>query len=123
MKLFVKLFFFLSAATVAAAVPFRASTALEKKLESAKAEYYRNYDQLEAHFKFAGVLYDAGCLESAFCNAETLLKNKDELSQICDCIFVGTPADGCPSCCGRRTFDTQGPLRAADCRPYRIIYF
>ena len=75
MKQLVKLLFFLSAATLCAAGPFRASTALEKKLESAKAEYYRNYDQLEAHFKFAGILYDAGCLESAFCNAESLLKN------------------------------------------------
>ena len=75
MKIFAKLLLFLSAALLSGAEPFRASTALEKQLESAKAEYYRNYDKVEAHFKFAGILYDAGCLESAFCNTETLLKN------------------------------------------------
>lgn len=75
MKSFAKLLLFSSAVLLAAAEPFRASTALEKQLAAAKAEYYRNYDKIEAHFKFAGILFDTNCLESAFGNAETLLRN------------------------------------------------
>ena len=61
--------------TLTAATPFREATTLEKRLAAAQEECYRNYDMAEAHFKFAGVLYDAGCIESAFANVETLLRN------------------------------------------------
>lgn len=61
--------------TLTAATPFREATTLEKRLAAAQEECYRNYDSAEAHFKFAGVLYDAGCIESAFANVETLLRN------------------------------------------------
>ena len=75
MKPFFYLLTFTLSTILAAVEPFRAPTALEQKLFPAKAEFYRNYDQLEAHFKFANALYEAGCLESAFRNAEVLLKN------------------------------------------------
>ena len=58
-----------------AATPFREPTELEKRLADAKAECCLNYDQAEAHFKFAGVLYDAGCIEAAFANVENLLRS------------------------------------------------
>ncbi len=61
--------------TLTAATPFREATTLEKRFAAAQEECYRNYDSAEAHFKFAGVLYDAGCIESAFANVETLLRN------------------------------------------------
>ena len=61
--------------TLTAAPPFREATELEKHLAAAQEECFRNYDKMEAHFKFAGVLYDAGCIESAFTNVETLLRN------------------------------------------------
>ena len=73
-KFTISLILLLSNAVVFAA-PYREATELEKRLAAAKKECYRNYDKLEAHFKFAGVLYDCGCLESAFANTETLLKN------------------------------------------------
>ncbi|MBQ9088958.1 MAG: hypothetical protein IJY46_09310 [Lentisphaeria bacterium] len=57
------------------AAPYRESTELEKRIAAAKAECYTNYDKIEAHYKFAGILYDAGCLESAFCNVESLLRS------------------------------------------------
>lgn len=57
------------------AAPYREATSLEKRLAEAKQECYRNYDRMEAHFKFAGILFDAGCVESAFANVETLLHN------------------------------------------------
>lgn len=75
MKLFFKILLLTVSAVLAATEPFRESTPLEQKLAKAKEEFYRDYDKIEAHFKFAGVLYDTGCLESAFCNVETLLKN------------------------------------------------
>ena len=54
--------------------PFRRNTALEEKLATAKAEYYKYYDRSDAHFKFAGILYDAGLMESAFFNTESTLR-------------------------------------------------
>ena len=75
MKALFKLLLFTLPFALAAVEPFRAATALEKQLAAAKAEYYRNYDQTGAHFKFAGILYDHGCLESAFCNTQALLQS------------------------------------------------
>lgn len=75
MKPLFKLLLFSLPFVLAAVEPFRAATELEKQLAAAKAEYYRNYDQISAHFKFAGILYDNGCLESAFCNTEALLQS------------------------------------------------
>ena len=75
MKPLLKILFFCFASALIAIEPFRSPTALETQLAEAKNEFYRNYDKIEAHFKFAGILYDTGCLESAFCNAEILLKN------------------------------------------------
>ena len=75
MKKFTISLVLLLAQIAAFAAPYRETTGLEKRLAAAKQECYRNYDQLEAHFKFAGFLYDNGCLESAFANVETLLQN------------------------------------------------
>ena len=65
----------LTAALAAFAAPYRELTEVEKRIAAAKAECCANYDKIEAHYKFAGVLYDAGCLESAFCNVESLLRS------------------------------------------------
>ncbi len=75
MKPFFKIFLLMLSTALTAIEPFRSPTPLEKRLAAAKAEFYRDYDKIDAHFKFIRHLYDAGCLESAFCNAETLLKN------------------------------------------------
>ena len=75
MKKFTILLILLLTNIAAIAAPYREATGLERRLATAKQECYRNYDKLEAHFKFAGILYDNGCLESAFANVETLLKN------------------------------------------------
>lgn len=70
-NIFAAAIFFCSIPFVSAA-PFREMSELEKRLASAREECFVNYDKMEAHFKFAGALYDAGCLESAFCNVQSL---------------------------------------------------
>ena len=70
----ISIFVFASGVAVCAG-SYRESTGLEKRLAAAREEYYMHYDKAEAHFKFAGILYDAGCIESAFANVETLLRN------------------------------------------------
>lgn len=46
-----------------------------QEFQQAKATWYRNYAQVEAHFRFAGILYDAGLYESAFFNTRNLRAN------------------------------------------------
>ena len=73
-SLAVSIFVFAAVFAVGAGA-YREYTGLEKRLAAAQEECFRNYDMVEAHFKFAGILYDAGCIESAFANVETLLRN------------------------------------------------
>ena len=60
-----------------ASARLRPLTETEKKLLPARIVCGRDYDKTGAHFKFAGILYDLGLMESAFRNAESILRNNN----------------------------------------------